>query len=103
MLAHSHSAASLYNLSQSAIKLHRVRHLTCERAWFLPRVIQVFILCLPFCHFARFWLQNYIDFILILELAVFFSRYSTFEIIPKCLSTWKFILICGRLFKAGLA
>ena len=34
MLTHSHSATSLYNLSQSAIMLHRVRHLTCERAWF---------------------------------------------------------------------
>ena len=91
MLAHSHSATSLYNLSQSAIMLHRVRHLTCERAWFLPRVIQVFILCLPFWY--RFWLQKYLDFILILELAVLFSRYSTCEIIPKSLSTWKFILI----------
>ena len=91
MLAHSHSATSLYNLSQSAIMLHRVRHLTCERAWFLPRVIQVFILCLPFWH--RFWLQKYLDFVLILELAVLFSRYSTCEIIPKCLSTWKYILM----------
>jgi hypothetical protein len=50
MLAHSHLAMSLYNLSQSAIMLHRVRHLTCERAWFLPRVIQVFIYCV--CHFG---------------------------------------------------
>ena len=91
MLAHSHSATSLYNLSQSVIMLHRVRHLTCERVWFLPHVIQVFILCLPFWH--RFWLQKYLDFILILEFAVLFSRYSTCEIIPKCLSTWKFILI----------
>jgi hypothetical protein len=49
MLAHRHAATSLYNLSQLAIMLHRVRHLTCERAWFCL----VLFRCLHcVCHFG---------------------------------------------------
>jgi hypothetical protein len=89
MLAHRHAATSLYNLSQSAIMLHRVRQLTCERAWFLPRVIQVFTLCLPFWH--RFWLQKYLDFIL--NWPSCFLAILLAKLFRSYLSTWKLILI----------
>ena len=56
MLAHSHSATSLYNFSQSAIRLHRVRHLTCERAWF-GLVLFRRLYCV--CHFGTdFYFKN---------------------------------------------
>jgi hypothetical protein len=69
MLTHSHSATSLYNLSQSAIMLHRVRHLTCERAWFAS------------CYSGMLAI---LDFKNILNCCYFLAI---------LLSTWKFILI----------
>ena len=46
---HSHSATGLYNLSQSAIILHCVHHLTCKRAWF-GLVLFRCLYCV--CHFG---------------------------------------------------
>jgi hypothetical protein len=79
MLTHSHSATSLYNLSQSAITLHRIRHLTCERAWFglvLFSGVYIVFAILDFWHlnililsrigclvFSLFYLQNYSEVI----------------------------------------
>jgi hypothetical protein len=94
MLAHSHSATSLYNLSQSAIMLHRVRHLTCERAWFCLVLFRC-LYCV--CHFGTdfgfkhililSWFLNWLSCFLAILLAKLFLE------IIKCLWTWKFILI----------
>jgi hypothetical protein len=89
MLAHSHSATRLYNFSQSAIRLHHVHHLTCERAWF-SLVLFGCLYCV--CHFGTVILASKISWFY-LELAVLFSAYSLAKLFRSYLSTWKLICI----------
>ena len=83
MLTHSHSATSLYNLGQSAIRLHRV-HILSSNVHGLASCYAGVLLCLPF------WLQKYLDFVLnwlSCFLAILFAK--SFQ----SLSTWKLFLI----------
>jgi hypothetical protein len=88
MLAHSHSATSLYNLSQfkpisdqftSIVYVVPASNLRTGVVW--PRVVVLF-----FAIFT-FWPQKYLDFVLFsraILLAILFRSY---------LSTWKLVLI----------
>jgi hypothetical protein len=74
MLAHIAIQRRAYIFSANQIRLHCVRHLTCERAWF-GLVLFRCLYCV--CHFG------FKNILIYPELAVLFSPYSTCEVIPK--------------------
>ena len=90
MLAHIAIQRRAYIFSANQIRLHCVRHLTCERAWF-GLVLFRCLYCV--CHFG------FKNILIYPELAVLFSPYSTCEVIPKLsinMETY-FHLVCSQI------